>query len=68
MVPMVSNTMMQVTSFVLSGIACILRVNRFHTFLRFGDDRGGCTGGGTAEGLGTTPTDGGLRSLLMIEN
>ena len=64
MVPMVSNTMMQVTSFVLSGIACILRVNRFHTFLRFGDGRGG----GTAEGPGTTPTDGGLRSLLMIEN
>ena len=63
MVPMVSNTMMQVTSFVLSGIACILRVNRFHTFLRFGDS----TGGGTAEGLGAAPADRGLESILMTE-
>jgi len=67
MVPMVSNTMMQVTSFVLSGIAWILRVKRLHSFPRFGNGREGRAGGEATEELGVAPADGGLESLIMME-
>lgn len=63
-VPTVSNTMMQVTSFVLSGIACTLRLSRRHA--RFPFDGAFDRDDGNEESVGEdAPATGWLDSLLM---